>query len=62
MRYESDAAGDAAERVAGRPEGAPPEERDPPLRAAVRRRAVLSVADTPGPLLVVLTDWWIRSL
>ncbi|MFD6431556.1 hypothetical protein [Streptomyces venezuelae] len=35
--------------------------RGPSLWAAAHRRAVLSVADMSGPLLLVLADWWARS-
>lgn len=57
MRYEGDEAG----RGEGRPERPQCEGRGPSRWTEIRRRAVLSVADAPGPLLVVLTDWWIRS-
>lgn len=52
--------GGAAE---GRPpteRGTDPEAREHPLWRTAGRRALLSLADAAGPLLLASADWWAR--
>lgn len=53
--------GEATEGRAPTERDAAPEARDRPLWRAAGRRAVLSVAETAGPLLLAGADWWVRG-